>query len=348
MKIVFISRLYLPHLGGVEIHLREISAILLRMGHNVSIVTSQHDKKLSLHAEYDGVEVFRIPYDVMGNKQKTWNAIKQLRPLFADADVVHVHDVFWWILPIYSSIKNKIFTTFHGWETQFPIPLNSKIHRLFVSKLSKGTIHVGDFIRKFYWDKPNFVTYGGINQKRFTKSQMSKKVVDNKKQKNSVMRFVFVGRLEHDTDIQLYLEFLKVLKANNIVFEVIWVGDGVLKTKCQEFGKVTGFVKNISQYIVKADFVFASSYLSILEAQCLEKIVLAFYSNRLKKEYLETFPGSKYMLIAGSIESMFTKVEQLLSERKLLAQMRLDAKQFALKNTWEKVVGKYLQLWRKR
>ncbi len=341
MKIVFVSRLYLPHLGGVEIHIREISTFLRKMGHEVSIVTLQHEKKLSLQAEYDEIKVFRIPFEASENKKATWDAIKNYKQLFVDADIVHIHDVFWWILPIYSIIKKKVYTTFHGWETTYPIPVNAKIHRFLVAKLSRGTMHIGDFIQKFYWDKPDFVTYGGINQKRFTKSNNGA----TKKSKN--LQFIFVGRLEKDTDINLYLDFLKELRAKKVAFEITWIGDGSLKKQCQEFGEVTGFVKNISQYIVIADFVFASSYLSILEAQCLEKIVLAFYSNGLKKKYLETFPGSKYMLVAGSVESMFVKVEQLLTARKLLSQMQKDARQFALTNTWDKVVAQYLQLWRK-
>ncbi len=346
MKIVFVSRLYLPHLGGVEIHVREISAILSRMGHEVCIVTLQHDKKLSLQTEHDGVKVFRIPFEVSEKKQQTWQAVQELKQLFIDADIVHVHDVFWWILPIYSVIKKKVFITFHGWEATFPVPFNSKIHRFIVSKLSQGTIHVGSFIQKFYWDKPTKVIYGGINPKRFTKAHVGAET-KRVKQKSAILKFVFVGRLDSDTDINLYLEFLKELQAKKIAFEMVWVGDGVLREQCETFGEVVGFVKNISKYIVAADFVFASSYLSILEAQCLEKIVLAFYSNPLKKEYLDSFPGSKFMMVAGSVESMFAKVEQLLTSRKLLIQMQQEARQFALTCTWKKVVAQYIKLWRR-
>lgn len=343
MKIVFISRLYLPHLGGVEIHLKEVSAVLARMGHEVCIITWQHDKKLSLTAEYQGVQVLRIPFEVQNDKQQTWNAIKKYSQLCIEADVIHVHDVFWWLLPLYAQIKNKIFITFHGWETKLPIPLNAKLHRLLANKLARGTIHVGDFIQKFYWDKPDAVIYGGINPKRFTKSNL--KYENNK---STQLHFVFVGRLDADTDILLYLEFLRELQAKKIQYTITWVGDGELSTECRKFGEVTGFIKNISQYIAAADFVFASSYLSILEAQRLKKVVLAFYSNPLKKEYLETFPGSKYMLIAGSVQAMKGRLEHLMTTRKLRAQMEITAQQFAQTQTWDAVVEQYLQLWEKK
>lgn len=359
MKIVFVSRLYLPHLGGVEIHLKEISNILIKAGHEVSIVTAKNDKKLSDFVESDGIKIYRIQLDdfdgernhVKQNKIKTktavWHEIQKLRNLFIEADIVHVHDVFWWLLPIYKDIKNKVYITFHGWETKFPVPINAKIHRFLVSKLVKGSIHVGDFIQNFYWDKPDFVTYGGINPMRFTKSNQQKNDVKNDG-KMAQLNFTFIGRLEKDTDINLYLDFLQMLKDKKIDFKVTFVGDGSLKNQCQKYGTVIGFVKNISKYIVDSDIVFASSFLSILEAQCLGKVVLAFYSNELKKDYLELYPGSKFMFITNSVDNMLAKLELILKSRKLFHHMELEAKQFAQQQTWDKVVDIYLKLWNQK
>ena len=121
---------------------------------------------------------------------------------------------------MYFDIRNKVYITFHGWETKLPIPNNAKIHRLLVSKLVRGSIHVGKFIQNFYWDKPNDVIYGGINQKRFTKSNLFEQTNDS-----AELRFVFVGRLDDDTDINMYINFLKILKLiiNNIVFFYIFL-----------------------------------------------------------------------------------------------------------------------------
>lgn len=342
MKILFVSRLYLPHLGGVEVHLKEIAAVLVRLGHEVIIVTLQHDEKLKLEDEYDGVTVFRIPIQTSKNKQKTWNAIREYSQLFVEADVVHVHDVFWWILPFYLKIKKKVYITFHGWETKLPVPTNSKIHRFIASRLSCGVIHVGEYIQKFYWDRPDFVIYGGINPKRFIESNTREHIRKSTKQ----LKFVFIGRLEEDTDLPLYLKFLKELQTRKIHFEVTWVGDGSFKNECEEFGIVTGFIKNINQYIISADFVFSSSYLSILESLYLEKIVLSFYSNPLKKVYLETFPGARYMLISRTVSGMILKLDHLLSSHNLQQKTQQDARQFALGFSWETVVNDYLKLWK--
>ena len=124
-----------------------------------------------------------------------------------------------------------------------------------------------------------------------------------------------------------------------------WVGDGSLRSNCEQIGEVTGFVKNISKYIVNAELVFASSYLSILEAQMLEKIVCAFYSNPLKKEYLELYPGSEYMLISGSVKNLIKKMELLYASSVTLKKTKHDAKKYASQQTWKSVVDIYLKMY---
>lgn len=344
--IVFVSRLYLPHLGGVEIHIKEIAALLIREGYEVSVVTHQHDKKLALETEYDGVSVYRIPFVAAENKQLTWDAIREYSSVFESAEVVHVHDVFWWILPLYLKIKSKTFITFHGWETEFPIPLNAKIHRFIAAHLTQGVIHIGEYIQEYYWDQPDAVLYGGINPKRFTKSQTSSSVsiTDISLPKNN-LQVVFVGRLEADTEVPKYIELVTSLKNSGINTQITWVGDGSLQRDCEQIGEVVGFVKNVSKHVAKADLVFATSYLSILEAQMLGKIVCAFYSNPLKESYLKKYPGSSYMLISHTVETMLNKIKVLLGNSRSYKETSVLAQDFAKKMTWDNVLNSYLQLW---
>ena len=340
MKIVHIARYYTPHLGGVEIHLKEINSLLVKLGHEVTVVTRKHDLKLSDSVNYDGVQVVRIPDNI--GKQQTWEFIKKHKELFLEADIVHVHDVFWWILPIYKSIRKKTFITFHGWETEYPVRFNAKFQRYLYSKLSKGSIHVGAWIQQFYFDKPNFITYGAINPKRLTRSRIA-----NHKRGNSEINLTFIGRLSRDNDIEKYIEVVEILKAGGHKVNITWVGDGEYREECEKLGEVTGFVKNISKHLVNIDLVFSSSYLSILEALLLENNICAFYSNNLKKAYLETFPGSQYLLLANSVESMIKKITFLLDSPKSKKKLGLDAKEFARKQTWDNVLDLYLKLWSK-
>lgn len=350
MKIVHVAKYYLPHLGGVEIHLKEVSSLLVKLGHEVTIITTKHDLKLAESTNYNGVNVVRIP-DFQDEKNpsllkiKTWKAIKEYRELFDKADIVQVHDVFWWIIPIFRQIRKKTFITFHGWETTYPVSLNAKIQRYLYSKLSLGTIHVGSWIQDFYFDKPDFVTYGGINPKRLTKSRINNKAEKIKTKK--LIKIAFVGRLSQDNDVEKYIQLVKALKDLGKEIEIVWVGEGDFRDQCVELGIVTGFVKNISKYLIGKDLVFASSYLSILEAQLTANNVCSFYSNELKKAYLESYPGSKFMLISNSIDSMIAKINLLFNSPKSQIQFGTFAREFAKQQTWDRVLNLYLKLWRK-
>ncbi|OIO44505.1 MAG: hypothetical protein AUJ41_02550 [Candidatus Pacebacteria bacterium CG1_02_43_31] len=345
MKIVQIAKYYLPHLGGVEIHLKEINTLLVKMGHEVTVVTLRHNSKLADSTIYNGVRVIRIPYEVkkkrsLKAKQEIWNFIKKHQEVFLEADIIHVHDVFWWILPIYKSIRKKIFVTFHGWETEYPVRFNAKLQRYIYSKLSRGSIHVGAWIKKFYFDKPNYVTYGAVNAKRLTKSG-----IKNNSHDRSQINIAFIGRLSNDNEVEKYLKTVEILMTMGHKVNITWIGDGEYRQKCKKLGEVTGFVKNISQYFVNKDLIFSSSYLSILEAQLIGNNVCSFYSNDLKKEYLESFPGSKYLLIANTPESMINKITLLFDSPKSQNQTKIEAREFAKQQTWSKVLNIYLKLW---
>ncbi|MCB9813289.1 MAG: glycosyltransferase family 4 protein [Pseudomonadales bacterium] len=350
MKIIHLAKYYLPHLGGVEIHLKEINSLLVKMGHEVIVITEQHDLKLSETANCDGVIVMRIPHACSEKKIETWKYFLHLKDLFESADIIHVHDVFWWILPIYKLIKNKVFITFHGWETKFPVEISAKIQRLVYSNLAIGSIHVGSYIQKFYFDKPDYITYGAINPKRLTKSNLINESQEDQNElygnKNEI-NIAFLGRLSRDNEVEKFIKLVKLFRAKEQRVNIVWVGEGELSEECANLGKVTGFVKNVSRYLVKKDLIFATSYLSILEAQITGNTVCAFYSNKLKKAYLEDFPGSKYMLIAENIESMNRKIIYLFGSPKFKKISELNAKDFAQKQTWKKVLNIYLKLWKK-
>lgn len=355
MKIIHLAKYYSPHVGGVEIHIKEINSLLVKMGHEVTVFAMRHDLKLSDSATYNGVNVYRVSNDIINErslkyKLQVWNFIKHHKQDFLNADIVHVHDVFWWTIPIIKDIWKKTFITFHGWETEYPVRLSAKIQRYIYSKISRGSIHIGDWIQNYYFDKPTFITYGAINGKRLTKSGSG--LVDKASDvenyiSNKIINIAYIGRLSNDNDVKKYIKVVEILKSKGNKVNIIWVGDGEFSNECRKHGEVTGFVKNISKYFVNKDFVFASSYLSILEAQLVGCSVCSFYSNDLKKSYLESFPGSKYLFIANKPQSMIKKITYLLSSPKLQAQSRIEAKQFAKEQTWEKVLALYLKLWRK-
>ncbi|MEN8253078.1 MAG: glycosyltransferase family 4 protein [Patescibacteria group bacterium] len=354
MKIIQIAPYYLPHYGGVEKHVEEISKLLIVKGHEVIVVTLQNDRKLKKKDQRQKVKIFRIPLfsilhssflDKFKYKLSLWSWVWHHREIFTQSDIVHVHDVFWWILPIWLLVRRKIFITFHGWEAVYPVPLKNKLQRWIWSKLSQARIHVGQYIEEFYWDKADKVIYGGVETISPLLSGSARQKSDLLSHKErGILNTIFVGRLERVNEIESYICMINELKKANFKIKVLWLGDGSLRKECEEVGRVLGVTQDQEKYIRKADVVFANSYLSILKAQAMGKVVVSLYSHKLKQRYLETYPGSKYMIIQDNTCTI-EKMIALLTDKKKILKVQKAAKDFASKMTWKKVLKTYGELW---
>lgn len=282
MKILFISKYPTTHVGGVERHIERIANIIQQAGNTITVI-SERDIK------YPHIKFVGLLY--------IWFWFFKNRKLIKKADIIHIHDVFVWYLPFkFLYPYKKVFTTFHGWEGKYPIPLWNLINKQIACRLSNGTIAVGRYIEKFYKIKSNIIIYGGINNIK----KQSAKV------KNSI---VFVGRLEPDTGL---LQFLNYLRSSSLVYgykNVSFVGDGSLREQCEKFGKVYGFCDPVPFY-KKAETVIPSGYLTFLEAKSYGCKIRTFYENELKRQYWK----------------------EILSLKKF--------------DTWEEVVNKYIKLWK--
>jgi glycosyltransferase involved in cell wall biosynthesis len=320
MNIIHLTASFLPNRGGVENHVAAVMALQQQAGHTVTILTKPR------------------PH----TKLATWKFIWQHRMELLQADVIQVHDIFWWLLPVYPLIwlkRIKIITTFHGWEGQFPIRWQAQIQRWWYNQLSYKAVHVGAWIEEFYWDTPDAITYGGIDSKLLAASPF-KKTGTSHEQK---LHLVFIGRLEAENDMELYIKLIEDLN-QYVHLDIHWVGDGRYKKICQKYGQVTGMVEDISPYIAKADLVLASSYLSILQAQAMGKLVVALYSHQLKQRYLETYPGAAWMMLGDDIVTMIRQLEPLLMRPAQKQRLEHQAMHFARTQTWQKVADMYMAL----
>ena len=90
MKIAQVSPWFFPHLGGVESHVRSVSRELAARGHQVTVVTSQHDPSLPSEETLDGFRVLRVkPRMVVMRTPITPKMRATMRGL--PVDIVHAH-----------------------------------------------------------------------------------------------------------------------------------------------------------------------------------------------------------------------------------------------------------------
>lgn len=339
MKILFFCRLFYPHIGGVEKHVFEISRILVKKGHEVVVVTEQHDKNLSLHEKIGNIEVWRIPNlkENWFKKFKIWKWILRHKDLIKLSDVVHCHDVFFWFLPfIFLYSQKKVYTTFHGYE-DYPISKKAVLVRRVSEKLSKGNICVGDFMKKWYGTNPTLTTYGGIDMTNF------KDKISNIKNNSAL----FIGRLDEQTGIKTYIESIKIIRKEIPNFKLLVIGEGKFN---QDIGieiKVLKFQKRVGKFFQQYHFAFVSRYLAILEAMASKRLVFAIYDNPLKKDYLRMAPFSKFINIAKTPKELASLIFYYLENLEKEKTMINNAFQWVKFQSWNKVARLYLNLWKK-
>ena len=344
MNILFFSRLFYPHIGGVEKHVLEISRLLIKKGHKVSIVCESHDSGLALTEKKDDIKIYRISVGQNNwfRKLRIWREIWKLRNLIKTSNIVHCHDVFFWYLPFrFIYLTKNVFTTFHGYENY---PLKSKeilMHKI-AEILSVGNICIGHFMKKWYKTKPNFVSYGGANIVQSENRPASPRG-EKAKSENSA---VFIGRLDEQTGILTYVKAVEIIRKKIPSFDFLVIGDGKHKNKIDKKIKILKPQDQATKYFKNYNFAFVSRYLSILEAMAAKRLVFAVYDNPLKEDYLRLAPFSKYITISNSSSELVSKIYSYLHNLNGKEKIIDDAYNWVAKQTWEKVTNDYLKLWK--
>ncbi len=137
-----LSRYKWPRVGGVEKHMYMVSKILESRGYEIKYLTED---------------------EVGRDKWEIWRNIWKYKELFDWADVVHIHDVFFWILFLRIFYwKKKFFMTFHGYEGSDAPKLKQILWHRLAAFMTNGNICIGDFHVKWYGVKPDFISYGAV------------------------------------------------------------------------------------------------------------------------------------------------------------------------------------------
>lgn len=345
MNILFLCRLFYPHIGGVEKHVFELTRSLMRKGHAVTIITeelkSSEKKRLpsNIEKELQQLTIYHIPVgqDDWFKKFRIWRWLWKNRKLFLKADVIHCHDVFFWYFPfaIFYPMKN-VYTTFHGYETVFPPKRRAVFVRKISEYMSNKVMIVGEFIQKWYGTTAEAVTYGGVESFSISNSQFS-----NQQRK---IKILFLGRIEEDNGVLVYNNVLNILSANNIPFKFLAIGEGSLRETFERWGKVMSTFTT-SESIAQADIVFASSYLSILEAFIQKKPVFSVYQNPLKKDYLLMTPFKSWITASDNPNRLSRAIISYYKNPSSFYEKVERAYDWASQQTWEKLAKEYLVFW---
>lgn len=337
-KIIFLSRLFWPHVGGVETHVMGLSKKLIEKGHSVVVITEQYDDQLPLSENVDSVQIHRIPYSILQSKLSLWRWMWARRRLFKRSSVTHVHDVYWWFLPLRLRFfrNHRSYITFHGYEGREPSQ-KIIIQRKFFERLAIKNLCVGEFLNKWYGTDADMVSYGASEMKGKSKIKLAE----------NIHRAVFIGRLDADTNILAYVKAIKLMKTP-LMLDVFGEGDQLSDVKNFSDANTLpvayhGWTKDILKALSGVDIAFCGGYLSILEAMLAGVLVASVYSTSIKKDYLLMHPMASQMIIAPNFVELAEAIDTLSLTQRL--EMVNNAKKWASEQTFDKLCDQYLEMW---
>lgn len=245
MKIVSVSHYYTPHIGGLEIVARMQAESLCADGHEVTVITCaglgekpglEKGGKITVYRAralniFD--KLFSIPFPLVGFGF-IFNTFKSIR----NADVVHVHDVFYitsWIALLYAfCLRKPLVLTQHVAMVQHTNSVIMFVQRCvyaffgrMIFKRAEKIIVYNPAVRNFllsYNVRENKIVFihNGIDTSLFAKKP-SFDVVATRNRFNLPLDkklVLFVGRLVPKKGYDV------LFKAKDPSFELVYVGSG--------------------------------------------------------------------------------------------------------------------------
>ena len=344
---------YLPRIGGVERHIYFVHNCLKTRGIVGSVLVLNEDSRIENSRDGD---VMRLSLGPLGRHvRKLERFVRMIQVgrymLRYRNCIFHFHDYrgLYPVLPLLYFLGSrgpKTFITFHGWEGVFPVRRNTMIRRQQCAKVVDGIISVGKFISKWYNTPPGEICYGGVDVKRYSSA-----TIDYRK---LPMRIAYLGRLEKDTGVLDLLEAVQRVSDTGLKIELHIFGTGSLESKlrnstaaCPQYSVVFhSAVDDTFSIVNEFPVICASGYLTILEALCARRLVLAFYNNPLREDYLRLHPAEASMFICGSADDFDAALDQIRSQPDLVSQRAELGWKWAQAQSWESVADLYVQLWK--
>ena len=362
MHIVHLTPNFYPEIGGIETYVYELSRRMVKKGHKVSVVTSnklRDGKKLKKFEKVDGINVYRVHFNLVMRYNFSTEAVRSLSKL--NYDVLHIHSIGYYtdIISLLKRIKrNKIVVSTHGGI--FHTGHMKLVKNVYFNYFARGALKYADriiatslkdfklFSRICNVHKMKLI-YPGVNWKILSKLQRGKV-------KNCLL---YVGRFAENKRLERILHVVAKLKKEINDVKLLLVGkDWGEKEKLVRLTRSLGLSKNVKflsnakkhyVYYSKANaFLLSSAYegfgISVLEAMASGLPVVVNDIETMnemvvngKNGYIVNFDD--YSKIAGILL-------KLLQDRKLQKRLGDNGKITARKFDWDEIVAKVENVYR--
>ena len=149
MKILMALTYYYPHWTGLTAFAQRMAEGLVRMGHQVTVVSSRYDRKLPREDEHNGVRIVRVPTLLRLSRGQIMPSFPiVVNRLVREHDVVQVHTPMletWLVGALAHRAGRKLLMTHHG-DVVMPAGLGNRLVQRAMNVLMYGGAQVADAI----------------------------------------------------------------------------------------------------------------------------------------------------------------------------------------------------------
>ena len=275
MKILHVSEVYPPSLGGVPTFVESITHDLAKRGHEVTVFTTSPVSSLRTYTkrQKDGVVVMRAsaiksPINPMNNWMTIWPIISATRVFFkVRPDVIHMHTpiaglhrviMFWAkltktpvVLTNHVMPENLLFNTSlsQKWEklTRHIIwqdIINYARRATFVTAPTRTAV---EMLKRHKLHTPTAAVTNGVDEQKFSPGPVSKRLLKEYGIPATAWpKLIYIGRMDGEKRVDILLEAMPFILNQYPSAHLILVGRGVLQDELKAFSKGLGIQEHVT------------------------------------------------------------------------------------------------------
>ncbi|MGI5840990.1 MAG: glycosyltransferase family 4 protein [Patescibacteria group bacterium] len=226
MRILFSLSYYLPYTSGLSVYVSRLAVALRKKGDCISVITSQHDKKLPLEESEGGVRVVRVPVWKKFSKglimpKWFWQGWQEVRK--SDTVISNLPQPEAFYLLLAAKILNKKSIVIYHCDVRLPCGLVNRIIEWVLQLINQLCCNIADIIVcssmdyaslspvvSRYLDKVR-VVYPPIRLSKEMVLKKEKNLID-KATRDIAYKIGFVGRLSAEKGIESLLEVIRPIR----------------------------------------------------------------------------------------------------------------------------------------
>ena len=255
MKILCVaSDLYPPVIGGIGVHAHKMSKEQARLGHDVTVYTSNVDGRPTQESK-DGYKIIRFKplLKLMGNSISPTLFLKLIHTR-NDFDVIHAHSYLFFSTNLCALVKkigsSPLVITNHGLVSQ-TAPL--WLQKMYIPTIAKWTFKSADKIICYTKEELAEIKRLGINPNKIAiiHNGTDIKLFTPFKKERSTNQILWIGRYVLGKGVEYLIDAFHILVKENPNLKLLMIGRGALKKNIEQRMRNL----NLSKNIIMKDFI---------------------------------------------------------------------------------------------